>query len=100
MVRRLVFVFLLVAWDAAGVGGATLPVEVAPGVHLLRGTFTPGRQPDGNTIVFDAPQGLVVVDTGRHVAHTRAILDYAAERKKPVKAVVPVVPQRRAARAS
>jgi glyoxylase-like metal-dependent hydrolase (beta-lactamase superfamily II) len=62
--------------------------EVDPGVHLLRGNFTPGSQPDGNTVVFDAPQGLVVVDTGRHAAHTQAILDFAAARGKKIRAVV------------
>jgi glyoxylase-like metal-dependent hydrolase (beta-lactamase superfamily II) len=50
------------------------PVEIAPGVHLLRGAFIPGQQPDGNTVIFR--NGAVVVDTGRHVAHTRAILDF------------------------
>ncbi|HWN06609.1 MAG TPA: hypothetical protein VNO53_05530, partial [Steroidobacteraceae bacterium] len=51
------------------------PAEtVAPGVELLRGAILPQRGPDGNTIVFDAPGGLVVVDTGRHAWHSGAIL--------------------------
>ncbi len=62
--------------------------EVGPGVHLIRGNFTPGSQPDGNTVVFDAPQGLVVVDTGRHAEHTQSILDFAAARGKKIRAVV------------
>lgn len=53
------------------------PVEIAPGVYLLRGAFVPGRQPDGNTVIFTRDGGAVVVDTGRHAAHTRAILDFA-----------------------
>ena len=56
---------------------AAAPVEIAPGVHLLRGEFVPGRQPDGNTVIFTRDGGPIVVDTGRHAAHTRAILDFA-----------------------
>lgn len=63
-------------------------LEIVPGVHLIRGNFTPGSQPDGNTIIFTAPDGLVVVDTGRHVEHTQQIVDFAKNAKKPVKAIV------------
>jgi glyoxylase-like metal-dependent hydrolase (beta-lactamase superfamily II) len=62
--------------------------EVAPGVHLQPGGFEPGRGPDGNTIIFDAPQGLVVVDTGRHSWHSDAILAYARERGRPISAIL------------
>src|SRR5690349_2506517 len=48
-------------------------IEVAPGVHLLRGAFVPGSQPDGNTVILKAPDGLIVIDTGRHAAHTQRI---------------------------
>jgi glyoxylase-like metal-dependent hydrolase (beta-lactamase superfamily II)/tetratricopeptide (TPR) repeat protein len=63
-------------------------VEVAPGVHLLRGRFVPGEQPDGNSIVLTAPDGLIVVDTGRHAAHAQRILDFAAAARKPIAAVI------------
>ncbi|MEZ5419724.1 MAG: MBL fold metallo-hydrolase [Vicinamibacterales bacterium] len=63
-------------------------VEVAPAVHLIRGAVVPGRGPDGNTIIFDAPDGLVVVDTGRHTWHSDAILAFAAARHRPVAAIV------------
>ena len=56
---------------------AAAPVEIAPGVHLLRGELVPGRQPDGNSVLFTRDGGAIVVDTGRHAAHTRAILDFA-----------------------
>ena len=62
--------------------------ELAPGVHLLPGAFVEGRQPDGNTVVFTAPAGLVVVDTGRHPAHTQGILDLAATLRQPVAAIL------------
>jgi glyoxylase-like metal-dependent hydrolase (beta-lactamase superfamily II) len=45
------------------------------------------RGPDGNTVIFDAPEGLVVVDTGRHPEHAQAILDHAKKVGKPVAAI-------------
>src|SRR4051812_26929901 len=56
--------------------------------------FIPGRVPldwqgpDGNTVVLDAPKGLIVVDTGRSPMHARAILDYAKQRGRPIAAIV------------
>ncbi len=44
--------------------------------------------PDGNTVIFDAPDGLVVIDSGRHAAHSQAILDHAESVGKPVAALV------------
>src|SRR5262245_55571645 len=64
------------------------PQEIAAGVELLRGAILPERGPDGNTIVFDAPDGLVVVDTGRHAWHSDAIIGYAKSRGRPVAAIV------------
>jgi glyoxylase-like metal-dependent hydrolase (beta-lactamase superfamily II) len=64
------------------------PEQIAPGVTLLRGAMLPMRGPDGNTVVFDAPNGLVVVDTGRHDWHSDGILAFAAARGKPVVAIV------------
>ena len=55
---------------------------------LLPGSFVPGSQPDGNTVLIRAPGGLIVVDTGRHADHTRAILDLASGWKQPVAVVV------------
>ncbi|WP_156767558.1 MBL fold metallo-hydrolase [Candidatus Viadribacter manganicus] len=62
--------------------------EVAPGVHVQQGGFEPERGPDGNTVIFDAPQGSVVVDTGRHAWHSDAILAYARERRRPIAGIV------------
>lgn len=77
---------LAVAQTAAPL--APPPRDLAPGVVLLPGGFEPGRGPDGNTIVFDAPDGLVVVDTGRHVWHSDAILAFAEARGRPIEAIV------------
>ncbi len=62
--------------------------EIAAGIHLLPGRFVQGSQPDGNTVVLEAPSGLIVVDTGRHPAHAQAILDFAARAQRPVAAIV------------
>ena len=64
------------------------PQEIAPGIELLRGAILYERGPDGNTVVFDAPQGLVVVDTGRHTWHSDAILAFAKSRNRPVAAII------------
>ncbi len=57
-------------------------------VKLIPGAFPADREPDGNTIVFEDADGLVVVDTGRHPDHQAAILDYAKARGKPIVAIV------------
>lgn len=76
------------AATAAAPISAPPPEVLAPGVHLLPGAMLPGRGPDGNTVVFDAPEGLVVIDTGRHAWHSDGILAFAATRKRPVVAIV------------
>lgn len=63
------------------------PREIAAGVHLIPGAILPGRGPDGNTVIFEAPDGLVVVDTGRHAWHSDAILAFAAARQRPIAAI-------------
>ena len=61
---------------------------VAAGVRFIPGSFTPGSQPDGNTVIFDAPRGLIVVDTGRHPSHTQKIIDDARAAGRPIEAVI------------
>jgi glyoxylase-like metal-dependent hydrolase (beta-lactamase superfamily II) len=73
---------------AAPSPAAPPPETVAAGVVLLRGEMLPGRGPDGNTVVFDAPEGLIVVDSGRHDWHSDAILALARERQRPIVAIV------------
>jgi glyoxylase-like metal-dependent hydrolase (beta-lactamase superfamily II) len=71
---------------------ATPPVPAAQqlvsGVWFISGGMLPNREPDGNTVVFDAPAGLIVMDTGRHDWHTQAILALALEQKKAIVAIV------------
>ena len=82
--RVAAIVFGLVASAGLAHGASAL----APGVDLIPGKFVAGTQPDGNTVVFTAPDGLVVFDTGRHPAHTQQIIDFATAAKKPVAAIV------------
>jgi glyoxylase-like metal-dependent hydrolase (beta-lactamase superfamily II) len=62
--------------------------DLAPGVTLLAGRFVPGGQPDGNTVVFDGRDGLIVIDTGRLVEHTKNIVALAREKEQRVTAIV------------
>src|SRR5690242_1277594 len=82
---RVVAVVLGIFVSAGLAHGAS---ELAPGVDLIPGKFVAGTQPDGNTIVFATPDGLVVFDTGRHREHTQQIVDFANAAKKPVVAIV------------
>jgi glyoxylase-like metal-dependent hydrolase (beta-lactamase superfamily II) len=57
--------------------------------HLIPGRVPLDWQgPDGNTVILDAGQGLIVFDTGRSPAHAQAILEYAKQRHRPVAAIV------------
>ena len=78
------------AWIMASAAAlaAPRPEEVAPGVELIRGAMLAERGPDGNTVIFDAPEGLVVVDTGRHAWHSDAILALAKSRNRRIAAIV------------
>lgn len=61
---------------------------VAPGIELIAGTFVPNHQPDGNSILFRTTAGFVVVDTGRHAAHTQQIIELAQQAGQPIAAVI------------
>ena len=61
---------------------------VTTGVWLIPGGIRPNRQPDGNTVIFDASPGLVVMDTGRHAWHRQAILDFARSRNQQIVGIV------------
>ena len=56
--------------------------------HLIPGAVPLDKSPDGNSIVLDAPKGLIVVDTGRYPEHSQKILDYAKARRRPIAAIV------------
>jgi glyoxylase-like metal-dependent hydrolase (beta-lactamase superfamily II) len=67
-------------------GALAAPVPVAAGTWLIPGGYNPGRQPDDNSVIWQAPRGLVVLDTGRHAAHSDAIIAFAGAR--PVIAII------------
>lgn len=79
---------LVAAALATDAPAAPQPREIAPGVTLIPGAMLPGRGPDGNTVVFEGRDGLVVVDTGRHVWHSDAILAFAAAEHEPIEAII------------
>ncbi len=58
------------------------------GWHLIPGTLEPNRGPDGNSVFLDAPEGLILVDTGRHPAHRDRLLAFARQRGRPIAAIV------------
>jgi len=74
---------------SAGCAAAAGP---APGYavepFLVAGTFEPGRGPDGNSVFLDAPDGLILIDSGRHPEHQARLLDHAREAAKPIVAIV------------
>ncbi len=76
------------AWPGTATVAAPQPAKVAPGVWLVPGAILPDRQPDANTVVFAAPDGLIVVDTGRHSWHSDAILSLARAQRQGVIAIV------------
>jgi glyoxylase-like metal-dependent hydrolase (beta-lactamase superfamily II) len=81
-VRARLFLLALLAFGVPGAAWGNAPYVLLPGhIDLEIG-------PDGNTVIFDAPGGLVVVDTGRHADHAEAILAHARGAGKPIAAVV------------
>ncbi len=62
--------------------------QPAPDFYLLSGTFSPSIGPDGNSEIYSAPGGLIVIDTGRHPAHSKAIVDYAKGKGRPIVAII------------
>ncbi len=68
--------------------GLSSQAACAEPYHFIPGALPFDKGPDGNTVVFDAPEGLVVFDTGRHPEHAKAILDYAIARHEPIAAVI------------
>lgn len=80
---------IAVALGALAAGATAQSFEtIAPDLHLLRGAFAPGQQPDGNTVMLRGRRGWIVVDSGRHEAHTQAILRHASASGLPISDIV------------
>jgi glyoxylase-like metal-dependent hydrolase (beta-lactamase superfamily II) len=56
--------------------------------HVISGQVQPNRGPDGNSIFLEAPEGLILVDTGRHPEHRDRLLAHARTRGHPIAAIV------------
>ncbi|HEX6219338.1 MAG TPA: MBL fold metallo-hydrolase [Sphingomicrobium sp.] len=80
---KLGLVFALLASAAVSASTKAEPYHLIPGRVPLD-----WQGPDGNTVIFDAPKGLVVVDTGRSPMHAQKILDFANARGRPIAAIV------------
>ncbi|HEY6353861.1 MAG TPA: MBL fold metallo-hydrolase [Burkholderiaceae bacterium] len=64
------------------------PRVLEPGVEWLPGSFQPGMQPDGNSVLIEAPDGWIVVDSGRSPAHAQALLERIRASGKPLRVIV------------
>ncbi|MCW4461601.1 MBL fold metallo-hydrolase [Sphingomonas sp. BT-65] len=84
MIARAAFALLVLC--AAPAAAEEKPV--VPGIWLIEGGFEPGRQPDGNSVLIEGPDGLLLVDTGRHASHTAKIEAAIAARGKPLVRIV------------
>jgi glyoxylase-like metal-dependent hydrolase (beta-lactamase superfamily II) len=76
---------------ASGIASAqTSPPTPAlpPGFTLVPGSFLPGGQPDGNSLLIEGPEGLLLLDTGRHVAQAQALIAAVRARGKPLRWIV------------
>jgi glyoxylase-like metal-dependent hydrolase (beta-lactamase superfamily II) len=69
-------------------GACAAAARTSQAFELIPGTFEKSRQPDGNSIILDAPGGLIVIDTGRHPEQQEKILASARARGKPIAAII------------
>lgn len=72
----------------AGAARAAEPSALPPSITLVPGHWTPGAQPDGNSVVFEGPDGLVLLDTGRHIEHVQRVQAALQARGKPLRWIV------------
>jgi glyoxylase-like metal-dependent hydrolase (beta-lactamase superfamily II) len=72
----------------AAVNASAQPQGLDHGVEWLAGGFVPGAQPDGNSVLIDAPDGWIVIDSGRHPAHAQAVLERIRASGKPLRAII------------
>jgi glyoxylase-like metal-dependent hydrolase (beta-lactamase superfamily II) len=73
---------------AVAAGGFACAAPSAPQFHLIPGSVPLDKGPDGNSIFLDAPDGLILVDTGRHPEHSAKLVEYARQRSRPIAAIL------------
>lgn len=83
---------IIVAAILAACGGSQPAAPARPAYDaeptVIAGAFPTDRGPDGNSIILRAPRGLIVVDTGRHPAHTDQLVAFARQTGAPIAAIV------------
>ncbi len=79
---------IIVLAALAAAGCATPPRQAPIDYHLVLGSFVADRGPDGNSVFLDSPDGLILVDSGRHPAHRDKLLGYAQARGRPIVALL------------
>jgi homoserine O-acetyltransferase/O-succinyltransferase len=80
--------YLVELLNESAATATTAATTIAPGIYLVPGATPPGVQPDGNSVIIEAPRGLIVFDTGRHAAHTQQLIDFAKAAGRPVTAII------------
>jgi glyoxylase-like metal-dependent hydrolase (beta-lactamase superfamily II) len=80
---RIVAAFFVLAACAGSSAGTAME-----SLHLIPGSVPMDKGPDGNSIFLDAPDGLILIDTGRHPAHAEKLIAYAKERERPIAAII------------
>jgi glyoxylase-like metal-dependent hydrolase (beta-lactamase superfamily II) len=71
------------------IGGSVAAKPMAEGYQLIPGSVPLDfRGPDGNSIFLDAPDGLILVDTGRHPPHAEKLVAFSRERGRPIAAII------------
>jgi glyoxylase-like metal-dependent hydrolase (beta-lactamase superfamily II) len=80
--------FLLASAPNAAPAEERVGQELGPGVHLIPGSVVRRKLPDGNTVVLEGRDGLVIFDTGRHPAHVEQIDALAGQLGSTPKAIV------------
>lgn len=87
--RAIVWLALaMLAWAPVVAQPQRKAEPLAEGVWLLPGSFDRGRQPDGNSLLLQGRDGLVIVDSGRHAEHAAALIAWVGERRSPLRAVI------------
>lgn len=85
---RALFLFCFVVGFLGPAHADARTKPLAPGVAWLPGEFVPGRQPDGNSLLIEAPQGLLVFDTGRSERHAQRLLSALGAHERPLLFIV------------
>src|SRR4051794_32125464 len=85
--RALTVIAVLAACGGSQPAAPVRPAYVAEPT-VIAGAFPTDRGPDGNSIILRAPRGLIVVDTGRHPAHTDQLVAFARRAGAPIAAIV------------